>query len=409
MDGQSTFCVIEDDEANLDLMTMMLEHAGHRVFPVQDSNLALDVIRQHKPDCVITDLMMAGLDGFELCKLIRQQPALEATRLIVVTAKSYDFDKRRSLQLGADGFIRKPFDPMTFVDQVQHIVADKLVLAFWGVRGTLPVPGQKSLRYGGNTNCVSLEFPRGDLFIFDAGTGITELSGALLGRGPGRIAAKIFISHPHWDHINALPFFAPLYMQGNEFEICGASHGGITTRELISAQMDGVYFPITLKEFAARVYFRDLDEGDHDFDGITVRTKLLDHPGQCLGYRIEYQGRAVCYITDNELFLESHANHNAHYVAQLTAFIEGAEVLITDCTYTDAEYTSKVGWGHSCLSEAVDLAHAAQIGTLFLYHHDPSQSDSDIDAKLEFAQRRLAGLGSSTQVTAPAEGQTVKI
>ena len=119
------------------------------------------------------------------------------------------------------------------------------------MRGTLPISRNDSVRYGGNTSCVSLSLPDGRLFIFDAGSGIKALSDALLAAKRTRIDGKILISHPHWDHINALPFFAPFYVQGNQFEICGASHGDITMRDLVSAQMDGVYFPVTVHEFAA--------------------------------------------------------------------------------------------------------------------------------------------------------------
>ena len=197
---------------------------------------------------------------------------------------------------------------------------------------------------------MTLEFPEGQFFVFDAGSGIKALSDHLLAAGRIRIEGKIFISHPHWDHINALPFFAPLYMQGNEFEILGASHGDLTMRELISAQMDSVYFPITMREFAARVYFRDLKEEALNVDGIVIKTKLLNHPGQCLGYRVEYKHRSVCYVTDNELYLPDHPNYNRHYVDGLIQFVEGADILVTDTCYTDEDYPTKVGWGHSGLS-----------------------------------------------------------
>ena len=243
--------------------------------------------------------------------------------MIIVSAKSYEFDKRQAMKQGADAYINKPLDPETFVETIEEIFEDKIVMTFWGVRGTLPVAGQRSLRYGGNTSCVTLEFSKGQLFIFDAGTGIKELSNSLMALGRAKLEAKIFISHPHWDHINALPFFVPLYMPGNEFEILGASHAHISMRELISAQMDDVYFPITMKEFGSRVYFRDLNEETFEIDAITIRTFLLSHPGNCLGYRVEYNGRSICYVTDNELFLPGTSNYDPHYVEGLTKFVAG--------------------------------------------------------------------------------------
>ena len=185
----------------------------------------------------------------------------------------------------------------------------------------------------------------------------------------------------------------------------GASHGDVTVRELISAQMDGIYFPITIKEFGARVYFRNLKEETINIDNIVVKTMLLNHPGHCLGYRVEYEGRSICYITDNEIYLESSEFFNPYYVKRLTKFIGDADVLITDCTYTDEEYLAKVGWGHSCISKVIQLAHEAQVKTLYLFHHDPDQNDKAIDNKLEIARNQLKKLGSKTQVIAPAAGQ----
>ena len=158
--------------------------------------------------------------------------------------------------------------------------------------------GGKSIRYGGNTSCVSLSFKNGGLFIFDAGSGIKELSNHLMASGARRLEAKIFISHPHWDHINALPFFVPLFIPGNEFEILGATQGDLTVREMISNQMDGVCFPVTIREFGSRVYFRDLRGETLKINGATIETMLLSHPGYCLGYRINYNGKSVCYITE---------------------------------------------------------------------------------------------------------------
>jgi phosphoribosyl 1,2-cyclic phosphodiesterase/CheY-like chemotaxis protein len=410
-DGNSglLFFIVDDDEKIIDFQRALLEAAGHRVVHATESENALERIPDEHPDCVITDIMMPGTDGLALLRALRKNDNLDDMRIIVVTAKSYEFDRKQSLKLGADGFITKPIDRTTYVAKIQEILDDQVEMSFWGVRGTLPRSGDSSLRYGGNTSCVTLGFPRGQFFIFDAGTGIKLLSDHLMAEGRQRLDAKIFISHPHWDHINALPFFAPLYIQGGEFEVIGAKHAEVSMRQLISAQMDDIYFPITMKEFASRVYFRDLTEESIEVDGIPVKTMLLSHPGYCLGYRVDYRGRSFCYVTDNELFLPDSGFFNAHYVERLTKFIKGADVFITDCTYTDEEYATKVEWGHSCIGQVVDLAHAAEVGTLYLFHHDPDQDDDAIDAKYEMACAGLKALGSSTQCLAPAEAQTFRI
>lgn len=408
--GKLAFYVVDDDPGWVALVTRLLEEAGHEVRSTTSSLTALAEIIVQKPDVVILDLMMPDLDGLEMCAMLRAKPSTQHIKIVVVSAKAYEFDRKRALDVGANGYIQKPINVKTFVERVHRIVEDKVDMTFWGVRGTLPVTGGKSLRYGGNTSCVTLEFPRHQLFVFDAGSGIKALSDWLLRQKRKRIEAKLFISHPHWDHVNALPFFVPLYMPGNEFEICGARHGDTTMRELISAQMDGIYFPITFQEFGARVYFRDLDEEEFKIDQqIAVKTMLLSHPGRCLGYRINYNGRSICYVTDNELFLEDSEFHNPFYVQKLTDFVRGTDALITDSTYTDAEYLTKVGWGHSCLSEVAKLAHNAEVKTLYLFHHDPDQNDNAIDRKLEMTESVLSRLGSHTRCLAPQEGQVFRV
>ncbi len=406
-----SFFVVDDDPEMAEFMAELLNDAGHKATYHTDSTNVTDQIVDEKPDCVLLDLMMPGLDGMELCAKLRTYPELENTKLIVVSSKSYNYDRKRAFKSGVDGYLTKPIREKTFVGNVMRIYEDKMDLSFWGVRGTLPVPGEKSVRYGGNTSCVTIEFSRGEFLIFDAGSGIKELSNWLMGLGKKKVEAKIFISHPHWDHINALPFFVPLYIQGNVFEIFGPRHDDITVHQLISAQMDGVYFPITIQEFASSVTFRDLHEEVLEFDGITIRTMLLHHPGQCLGYRIEYKGRSICYITDNELFLEDDEEHyDPFYVKRLAKFIEGADALITDSTYTDEEYANgKVCWGHSCISQVVDLADRAKVKTLYLFHHDPDQDDDAIDSKLATARALLEERGSSVICEAPTDHTHLKI
>lgn len=398
------FVIVDDDPMVAKVMQALLSDDGHEVSLFTSGQDAVDKIPEIEPDCVLLDLMMPGVDGFSVIQELTKDSRLAETRFVVVSAKSYEFDRQQAFRDGAHGYLVKPINPNTFVETVIRILGDNMNLSFWGCRGTLPVPGEGSLRYGGNTSCVSIEFPRDELFIFDAGSGIKSLSNHLLKQDRKRIDGKIFISHPHWDHINSLPFFVPLYMQGNEFEVLGAQHGDLTMRQIASAQMEGVYFPITLKEFAARVYFRNLREEVLEIGNVTVSTMLLSHPGVCLGYRVDYGGRSVCYITDNEMFLEDNEFYNAHYERKLADFVRGCDILITDTTYSDEEYVSKVGWGHSCVSKVARLAHEGEVKQLFLFHHDPDQSDDDIDVKLATTQKTLTDMGSNTVCLAPMEG-----
>jgi phosphoribosyl 1,2-cyclic phosphodiesterase/CheY-like chemotaxis protein len=401
--------IVDDSAVQTEIARALLEKAGHTVVTNRSSAEALRDIPPRRPDCVLMDIMMPEVDGYELCQRLRAMPDLARTTLAIMTTKAYPFERRRALELGASGFFTKPLNPASFASQLERLVAGTLTMTFWGVRGTLPISRHDSARYGGATSCMSLDFPDGRLFIFDAGSGIKPLGDALIAARRTRIDGTILISHPHWDHINALPFFAPFYVQGNQFEICGASHGDITMRQLIAAQMDGVYFPVTTREFAADVTYRDLGEGDFVVGGITVRTMLLRHPGNCLGFRIEHAGRSVCYVTDNELYDPDSEFYSDEYVERLAAFAQETDALIADCCYTDEAYARKTGWGHSSVTQVADLAWRARPRTLYLIHHDPDDSDAAIDGKLARVRERLSARGGATLVRAPAEREEFEI
>ena len=393
--------LVDDSAMQADIARALLERAGHTVVSYGSGSDALQGLSGERPDCILMDIMMPGIDGYELCRRLRAMASLAGTKLVMMSTKAYPFDRARAFAIGADGYFVKPLHPTNFVPELERLVADTLVMTFWGVRGTLPVSRTDSARYGGNTSCVSLAFPDGRLFIFDAGTGIKALSDALMAAKRTRIDGKILLTHPHWDHINALPFFAPFYAQGNQFEICGPSHGDVTVRQLVSAQMDGVYFPVTVHEFAASISYRDLCEGQFEIGGVVVRTMLLSHPGNCLGYRLEHGGRSICYVTDNELFYPDSEFYSEEYVEHLADFARASDVLITDCTYLDEEYPQKIGWGHSSVSQVASLAGRARPKALYLFHHDPDQSDAVIDTKLARMRELLAAQGTGTSVVAP--------
>ena len=398
------FYLVDDDPDILALLRTLLEQAGHSVEARSTGAQALKEIPILRPDCVITDVMMPGMDGFELIRELRRRADLAAMKIIVLSAKTYDFDRRRARELGADGFIPKPLQADSLLQTIDDIISHDVLITYWGVHGTLPVPGAANVRYGGNTSCVSMEVGGEPLFVFDCGSGVKRLSDHVMAAGTQRFSARIFITHTHWDHINTIPFFAPLYLRGNQIEVFGPYQGDLTIERAISAQMESVYFPVTIREFGAHLMFRDLREETMEFGPVRIDTMLLRHPGYCLGYRITSRGRRICYITDNELYLPDDARHDTRYVAQLADFVRGADVLITDTTYRDHEYPSKVDWGHSCVSQVADLAARAEVKRLHLFHHDPDQSDDDIDLKLAEMRAQLAKLGSSVLCEAPAEG-----
>ncbi|MEO5331606.1 MAG: response regulator [Magnetococcus sp. YQC-5] len=405
-----TVLVVDDDPDIILMMRAILGKAGYHVLGETNSLLVMERLEQEPIDCILLDIMMPGMDGLQLCQLIRGRSEWDSIKVVMVSAKPYDFDRQRALQFGADAYFVKPIEPRLFLEGLERLFQDAVQLCFWGVRGTLPIPGPHSIQYGGNTNCITMHLTKGPLFVFDAGTGIKTFSDHLLATKTFPVIAKILLSHPHWDHINGLPFFVPLYIKGNDVEICCGSQQGISTRKMISDQMDGVYFPIKIKEFSARVYFRDLQEETWEVGhGAKVSTMLLNHPGTCLGYRIDYGRRKIAYITDHELHPATSPYHNPAYEKKLIRFVEQADVLIMDATFNEAQYVQKSGWGHSTARQAALLAHLAQVKTLCLHHHDPDQRDEDITVKLEEACVHLQELRSTTRCVAPREGEIITV
>ena len=403
------FVIVDDNLAILDLMRLVLESAGHEVTAFESSLQALHEIPLVRPDCVVSDVIMPGMDGFELCRELRRRPELASMKIIICTSKSYDFDRRRAKELGADGYIVKPIELDTLMKRIEQIMSESVTVHYWGVRGTLPVCGKNSLRYGGNTSCVTVEVSGEPLFIFDCGSGMKQLSDSINAAKTQRLSARIFISHTHWDHINTIPFFGPLYVRGNQIELFGPYQGDLTIERAVEAQMESVYFPVTVREFAARLLYRDLREESLDFGPVRIETMLLKHPGYCLGYKLTCYGRVVCYITDNELYLKTDPRYDLPYVERLANFVRGADLLITDTTYRDNEYPAKVDWGHSCVSEVADLAARAEVKRLHLFHHDPDQTDDDIDAKLMEMREAIRQLGANVECDAPAEKTVIKL
>lgn len=410
-DNKNTFhfLVVDDDRATAELTKGLLEAAGNKVTVFFSSREALNQVATVAPDCIVSDLMMPDLDGLDLFQNVRKLQLAKQPTYVVLTSKVFEFDRRRAFDIGVDGYLNKPPQPETFVPDLLEIIHKEMKVEFWGVRGTLPVPGEKSMKYGGNTNCVTLSLAKKHFFIFDAGTGIKALSNHLLKQNSFPMAAKIFISHPHYDHINGIPFFVPLYMKGNEFEFLGSPAGDMSLEKIISGQMDSIYFPITVKEFAAQISYRDLGEETFQIGDVTIQSLTLIHPGKCLGYRVEYQNKIFCYVTDHELYLADVPYYNQFDVDRIVQFINEADVLVIDTTYTDAEYAGKIGWGHSCVSRVAEVADEAKVKLLCLYHHDPDQKDKDIDYKVQEANEILQSRQSNTRCIAPKEGEQIII
>lgn len=274
---------------------------------------------------------------------------------------------------------------------------------FWGVRGSIPSPGQVTQKYGGNTACTEIRVGEEDrLVIVDAGSGIRNLGNYIMGydlpKGP--IKADIFLSHTHWDHIMGYPFFTPIYIPGSKLRVYGpVSFEDDPLEEVVGGQMKYRYFPVNLGELASDIEYIRLKE-DPSIDlggGLHLLTKLLNHPITALGYRFEYDQKVVCTCYDTEPFRNlfitdpDHPDYDeamafeGEEVAKeqnqaIEDFFQGADLLIYDAQYTLKEYQNgRVNWGHTSMEYAVEAANRAGVKRLALFHHDPDRTDAELD------------------------------
>ncbi|HUH05364.1 MAG TPA: MBL fold metallo-hydrolase [Kofleriaceae bacterium] len=303
---------------------------------------------------------------------------------------------------------------------------------FWGVRGSIPVPGPQTNRYGGNTSCVEVR-PRGaDPIIIDAGTGIRRLGQELMKGeyGEGRGTAHLLISHTHWDHIQGLPFFSPLYKSGNAIKLYARQRDDTHLRAVFASQTENLYFPVPMTSLKADAEFRELVEGQSFMIGkARVSCTRLNHPWIAMAYRVEVDGASVVYSSDTAPFTDILLEHE--FIAQapeigaplepedraklesmragLVELCRGADLLIYDTQFTAEEYRSRPHWGHSTPDDAIAIAREARVKSLCLYHHAPARSDDQQDAILTDYRAHIARAGDDFELIAAYEGLEVAL
>ncbi|MGJ7914044.1 MBL fold metallo-hydrolase [Massilia sp. LXY-6] len=300
-----------------------------------------------------------------------------------------------------------------------------MTFRFWGVRRSIPSPGPRTVRYGGNTTCIEVRTGGGTLIVLDAGTGLYPLAQDLMARralGGGDIDANIFITHSHWDHIHGLPFFTPLFVKGSRVCLHGAHDPvrGKGIEHVMGVQLQNSYFPVGEECMDATIDYRTLRIGEpHQLGDARIDNVLMNHPVTNLGYRISCAGKSLFFTGDHEPFHNPHpAGHPEHEALareiarrqhEIDAAMAGVDALIADCTNTVQEYPTRQGWGHGTFDAALEMALRAGAKALYCTHHEPARGDDELEAVFADALARFEGRLGDLRVALAYEGMQVAL
>src|SRR5207253_6043599 len=312
---KSSVLIIEDDDDSRQAIAKLFARADWKVFEAADGDSGVELALRNRPEVILCDLLMPKSNGFQVCRAIREQ--LQPTKIIVVSGRDYAIDRTTALEAGADEYLLKPITWEVLCETIDRLLPaiprqpgaakspEELGsvpprIKLWGVRGSLPVPGPATMRYGGNTSCVEVRAD-GEIIVLDAGTGIRALGLALEKElGPGTIKLTLLITHTHWDHIQGLPFFSPAYNPKNLIRILGyeGARAGLST--ILASQMETPFFPVSLRQLPSHLAIEELKEMEFHIGTVKVQGKFANHPGICAGYRLFTSAGSIAYMPDNE-------------------------------------------------------------------------------------------------------------
>jgi phosphoribosyl 1,2-cyclic phosphodiesterase/ActR/RegA family two-component response regulator len=285
-----------------------------------------------------------------------------------------------------------------------------MYIRFWGTRGSIATPGPQTTQYGGNTSCVEVRSDDGTLIILDCGTGARGLGWHLLRSEARPLRLHLFFGHTHWDHIQGFPFFDPAFLVDTELNLYAPRDFQQSLEETLAGQMQYPYFPVKLDDLRSHIRFTELEEGFFEVGNVRVETHYLNHTAPTIAYRLSSGGTTIAYVTDHEPFwnpIDRDFQHPGDQ--QHIEFLKGADLIIHDAQYTQEEYRRKVGWGHSTIEYATDVALAAGAARLALFHHDPGHDDRTMKGIEEAARDRVAARDSALEVFAAAEGLELQV
>ncbi|TKJ41799.1 hypothetical protein CEE37_04315 [candidate division LCP-89 bacterium B3_LCP] len=287
----------------------------------------------------------------------------------------------------------------------------------WGMRGGTPVSGSDCSRYGGNTACIEVRCGT-DLLILDGGSGLIPLGQQLTEKlGDRPFIGQMFLTHMHWDHIIGIPYFLPVYRLQGKLVIHGIAGMEETLLSLFQGAGAGEYFPVPMGKVKTEVVFEELSEETRVGDA-KISYYYLNHPGLTIGFRIEYGGKSLVYITDNEPYRSSNKelvkdDDDSSFLARIDReviqFARNADLLIADATFADEEYADLIGAGHSSVGDALRIGLSAAAKNLVLFHHHPLRTDDEIDAMVEKCRQRVEKLKGKLKILTPGEGETIEL
>jgi phosphoribosyl 1,2-cyclic phosphodiesterase/CheY-like chemotaxis protein len=427
-----TILLIDDDELCRKPAARMLQRAGWEVVEAEDGERGIELAIQHRPDVILCDLLMPRVNGYQVCRAVREHPDLRGTRIIVISGRDFASDRQSAEEAGVTEFLLKPIEFEALIETLKKpapaapagpMIAEPTVepsakpvadqttrVKFWGVRGSIPTPGQSTVFFGGNTACVEVRAD-GEVIILDAGSGIRPLGEALAAEFAGQpIEINLLVTHTHWDHIQGFPFFLPAYDSRNRVHILGYEGARDGLAATLAGQMESPYFPIALKQMPGNIVIEELKEMMFTVGSVRVEACFSNHPGVCVGYKLFTAGGTLVYLPDNESFGEHNSEAHGGAVPRnieknLREFIQDVDVLIIDAQYSGQEYKSHVGWGHGCVDDVVRFALAARVKRLFLFHHDPRHDDRFISNMLMHARDLVKQAGATMRVEAAREGE----
>ena len=275
-------------------------------------------------------------------------------------------------------------------------------MKFWGVRGSIPTPGPKTVRFGGNTSCVEVR-SNGHIIILDAGTGLRALGQSLLAEFKNQpLNLTLLLTHTHWDHIQGLPFFGPIYDSRCRLRILGCEGARKGLVSVLTGQMESTYFPVPFDKLPSNIEIEELKKYDFKIGSVRVRAQRAHHPGTCVGYRLFTPRGSVAYFPDSE-------PRPGGEDREMIQFLNGSDVLILDSQYDALEYKRHAGWGHGCVEDSVTLALRSGVKKLILFHHDPSHDDRTIDGLVRHARAQVKKQRGTLKVEAAHEGLTIHL